>query len=90
MSSQGVSYYTAQEGGQGTSAAHGAYASDSVPYFSTVPYRGGSEKRDARKCVANDFTCKGWKTKDSDLCAGHLKSYKANKEEAADDSNDEG
>ena len=84
-SSRGVSYYTAQEGGEGRSADHGAYgASGSVPYFSTVPYK-APKVRDSRLCVGNDNTCKGWQTKDSELCSGHMKS-----KEKADAIEDEG
>lgn len=27
----------------------------------------------AKRCIANDHTCKGWRVKASQFCAGHLK-----------------
>lgn len=77
MANGSISYLLAQEGGEGRGAT--GYPSDSCEYFSTVPYRGpeAMAKRDERKCVGNDNTCKAWKSGGTDFCVGHLKGQEA-------------
>jgi hypothetical protein len=44
--------------------------------WSTTEYK-APEVRDARKCVGNDNTCKGWKAQGTKFCSGHLKAVEA-------------
>lgn len=58
------------DGEVANTAAH----ADSVPYFSTRPYKPPKPKRDPKLCIGNNKTCKGYKSGSSDLCIGHQKS----------------
>ena len=44
-----------------------------VPYTTSFRPQQGSE-RHPKKCVADDFTCNGWKAKGTNYCVGHLRS----------------
>lgn len=57
---------------QGSVARHMGRNEGSVPR-QAIHHAAQVKKRDPKLCIGNGNTCKGFKTKDSELCVGHRK-----------------